>query len=94
MRFKEAYGDQCESCGATLSPLELIDPKSTISGNSPELKGDLHWYLPLNKNESWLNEWIVNGYFQGNKVHDPKTWKNNVLGNVNHGLMEGFKVEP
>tara|TARA_B100000683_G_scaffold218672_1_gene215035 strand:- start:23642 stop:25330 length:1689 start_codon:yes stop_codon:yes gene_type:complete len=89
--FKEAYGDQCESCGTTLSPLELIDPKSTISGNSPELKETSHWYLPLNKNESWLNEWIVNGYFQGNKVHDPKTWKNNVLGQCKSWIDGGLQ---
>ena len=89
--FKEAYGDQCESCGATLSPLELIDPKSTISGKSPELKETSHWYLPLNKNESWLNEWIVNGYFQGNKVHDPKTWKNNVLGQCKSWIDGGLQ---
>ncbi len=89
--FKEAHGDQCESCGATLSPLELIDPKSTISGNSPELKETSHWYLPLNKNESWLNEWIVNGYFQGEKLHDPKTWKNNVLGQCKSWIDGGLQ---
>ena len=89
--FKEAYGDQCESCGSTLSPLELINPKSTISGNSPELKETTHWYLPLNKNENWLNEWIVNGYFQGVKVHDPKTWKNNVLGQCKSWIDGGLQ---
>jgi methionyl-tRNA synthetase len=69
---EEAYGDQCEKCGTSLSPDELINPKSTISGNIPEKKETKHWYLPLDKYENWLKEWIVEGH-----KHD---WKVNVYG--------------
>ena len=57
-QFENAYGDQCEKCGSTLSPSELINPRSTISGNQPILKETSHWYLPMDKHEKWLKEWI------------------------------------
>ena len=59
-----AYGDQCEKCGSTLSPTELINPKSTISGNTPILKETSHWFLPMERHEEWLTEWIKNGNFE------------------------------
>ncbi len=57
--YEKAYGDQCENCGTSLSPLELINPKSALSGNVPVLKETKHWYLPLDQYEDWLNEWII-----------------------------------
>ena len=66
------YGDQCEKCGSTLSPEELINPKSTIKGKTPIKKETCHWYLPMNDHEKWLNDWIENGILEGKKHHDPK----------------------
>jgi methionyl-tRNA synthetase len=57
-----AYGDQCEKCGTSLSPDELINPKSTLTGNKPVKKLTKHWYLPLDKYENWLKEWILDGH--------------------------------
>jgi len=59
---ENAYGDQCEKCGTSLSPEELINPRSTLSGNKPILKPTKHWYLPLDKYEEWLKEWILKGH--------------------------------
>ena len=75
-----AYGDQCEKCGSDLSPTELINPKSTLSGKTPILKTTSHWYLPMNQHEDWLREWIKNGILDGEKQHEPKAWRNQVLG--------------
>jgi methionyl-tRNA synthetase len=75
-----AYGDQCEKCGTDLSPTELIDPKSTLSGNTPILKSTSHWYLPMQRHEEWLREWIKNGTLDGVPQHDPKKWRNQVMG--------------
>ena len=66
-----AYGDQCEKCGSDLSPMELIDPHSTISGAKPEIRKTKNWYLPLNNYQDWLKEWILNGH---------KEWRSNVYG--------------
>ena len=66
-----AYGDQCEKCGRDLSPTELINPKSTISGSTPVLKETKNWYLPLNEYQAWLKEWILDGH---------KEWRSNVYG--------------
>jgi methionyl-tRNA synthetase len=60
--YDNAYGDQCEKCGKTLSPKELINPVSTLSGNSPILKETKHWYLPLQNYEPWLKEWLIEGH--------------------------------
>ncbi len=78
-----AYGDQCEKCGATLSPSELINPKSMLSGNIPILKETKNWYLPLNDYENFLNEWIIEGH--------KEDWKPNVYGQVKSWLNDGLK---
>jgi methionyl-tRNA synthetase len=75
-----AYGDQCEKCGTDLSPTELIDPKSTLSGKTPVLRSTSHWYLPMDRHEDWLREWIKNGTLNGIQQHDPKAWRNQVIG--------------
>ena len=78
-----AYGDQCEKCGSTLSPSELINPKSMLSGNVPILKETKNWYLPLNDYEDFLNEWIIDGH--------KDDWKPNVYGQVKSWLTDGLK---
>ncbi len=81
--FTEAYGDQCESCGTTLSPSDLIDPRSALSGSKPVLKETKHWYLPLDKYEDWLKDWIVDGH---------KTdWKANVYGQCKSWIDQGLQ---
>jgi methionyl-tRNA synthetase len=86
-----AYGDQCEKCGSTLSPTELINPKSTISGSVPTLKETTHWYLPMDQHEAWLKEWIEEGTLDGKQQHNPKDWRNQVNGQcmswINSGLQ-------
>ncbi len=76
----KAYGDQCEKCGRSLSPLELIEPKSTLSGSKPVLKETSHWYLPMAHHESWIREYIRDGKLNGQQHHDPKEWKSHVVG--------------
>jgi methionyl-tRNA synthetase len=80
--FEKAYGDQCESCGTSLSPTELINPKSMISGNTPVLKETKHWYLPLDQYEGWLKEWILEGH---------KEWKPNVYGQCKSWIDSGLQ---
>ncbi|MFT7613373.1 MAG: methionyl-tRNA synthetase [Parvicellaceae bacterium] len=75
-----AYGDQCEKCGSDLSPMELINPVSTISGNEPVLRQTSHWYLPMQNHEEWLRKWIKEGVLDGKQHHDPKKWRNQVTG--------------
>jgi methionyl-tRNA synthetase len=90
--FDGAYGDQCEKCGSALSPNELIEPKSTLSGNTPVLKSTSHWYLPMQDHEVWLKDWIENGMLDGELHHDPKQWRSQVNGQcmswINSGLRE------
>jgi methionyl-tRNA synthetase len=85
-----AYGDQCEKCGSDLSPTDLINPISTLSGKSPVLRTTSHWYLPMNQHETWLKEWIEKGILDGVHQHDPKAWRNQVIGQcmswINGGL--------
>ena len=87
-----AYGDQCEKCGSTLSPEELINPKSTLSGNTPIKKETSHWYLPMQNHEKWLKEWIEKGELDEENHHDSKAWKSQVLGQckswIDGGLQE------
>ncbi len=78
---ERAYGDQCEKCGCTLSPDELINPHSTISGAPLEKKATRHWYLPLDRYEGWLREWILEGH---------KEWKTNVYGQCKSWLDGGL----
>jgi len=77
-----AYGDQCESCGTSLSPTDLINPRSTISGATPVMRETKHWYLPLNKHEEWLRQWIL---------EDHKEWKSNVYGQCKSWLDMGLQ---
>ena len=76
----KAYGDQCEKCGRSLSPLELVNPKSTLSGSKPVLKETSHWYLPMAHHESWIRDYIGKGELDGKPHHDPKEWKAHVVG--------------
>jgi methionyl-tRNA synthetase len=80
--YEEAYGDQCESCGTSLSPMELINPYSTISGSKPVKKDTTHWYLPLDKYEPQLRKWIL---------EDHKEWKPNVYGQCKSWLDDGLR---
>ncbi len=86
-----AYGDQCEKCGSDLSPTDLINPISTLSGKSPILKETSHWYLPMNEHEEWLREWITNGDLNGAKQHESKLWKNQVIGQCMSWINGGLK---
>ncbi|WP_372769680.1 methionine--tRNA ligase [Lutibacter sp.] len=80
---EESYGDQCEKCGTSHNATDLINPKSAITGNVPTKKLTRHWYLPLEKYEKWLREWIVEGH--------KNDWKSNVLGQVKSWLDDGLK---
>lgn len=80
---EEAYGDQCEKCGSSLNATDLINPKSAISGNVPTLKETKHWFLPLDKHEAFLREWILKGH--------KKDWKSNVYGQVKSWIDDGLR---
>ena len=77
-----AYGDQCEKCGTSLSPTDLINPKSAISGSQPVMRETKHWYLPLDKHEEWLRQWIL---------EDHKEWRPNVYGQCKSWLDMGLQ---
>lgn len=79
---EKAYGDQCEACGTSLNATDLINPKSTLSGNAPILKETKHWYLPLNDYEQWLREWILEGH--------QEDWKSNVYGQCKSWIDQGL----
>ena len=81
--YENAYGDQCENCGTSLSPNELINPKSLLSGNVPVKKETKHWYLPLDKYTPWLSEWILEGH--------KNDWKTNVYGQCKSWINQGLK---
>ena len=80
---EEAYGDQCEKCGSSLNATDLINPKSAITGNVPTLKQTKHWFLPLDKHEAFLKEWILKGH--------KKDWKPNVYGQVKSWIDDGLR---
>lgn len=80
---EEAYGDQCENCGSTLNATDLINPKSTISGGVPTLKETKHWFLPLDRYEDFLKEWILEGH--------KNDWKPNVYGQCKSWIDDGLK---
>lgn len=88
---ENAYGDQCESCGSTLNPTDLINPRSTLSGGQPVLKKTVHWYLPMNEDEGWVKTFINDGTIEGYEHHNPKNWKNHVLGQCNSWLDSGLQ---
>lgn len=77
-----AYGDQCEKCGTALSPTELINPRSTVSGSKPVLRKTKHWYLPLDKHQQWLEPWITENH---------KEWRSNVMGQCKSWFDMGLK---
>ena len=79
-KHPEAFGDQCENCGSALSPTELVNPRSTLSGEKPILRETKHWFFRLDKHADWLRDWIKNGKVDGVQTHDPKTWKKHVVG--------------
>ncbi|MCC6280827.1 MAG: methionine--tRNA ligase [Saprospiraceae bacterium] len=87
----EAYGDQCEKCGSALSPTDLIEPKSMLSGSVPVKRPTKHWFLRLDQQEAWLREWINTGVVDGKKLHNPADWKNHVLGQCNSWLDQGLQ---
>ena len=88
--YEHAYGDQCENCGTALSPNELINPKSKISGNSPVLRDTTHWFLDMQKHEKWLKEWINKGVINEKKKHDSKDWKSQVISQCNSWIDNGL----
>ncbi len=79
---ENAYGDQCERCGTSLNATDLINPRSTLSGNTPVLKSTTHWYLPLDKHETFLRHWILD---------ENKHWKTNVYGQCKSWLDQGLQ---
>ncbi|MEO1484648.1 MAG: methionine--tRNA ligase [Bacteroidota bacterium] len=81
--YEEAYGDQCENCGSSLNATDLINPKSTLSGSTPTLKRTKHWFLPLDRYENFLKEWIIEGH--------QKDWKPNVYGQCKSWIDDGLK---
>ena len=80
---EESYGDQCEKCGTSHNATDLINPKSAITGNVPTLKETKHWFLPLDKHEAFLKEWILEGH--------KKDWKSNVYGQVKSWIDDGLR---
>jgi len=84
--YEEAYGDQCEKCGSSLSPTDLINPRSKLSGNTPVLKLTKHWFLDLGKYTPFLKKWILEDH--------AKDWKNNVLGQCRSWLETGDGLQP
>ncbi len=82
--FERAYSDQCESCGTSLSPQDLINPRSALSGNVPVLEETKHWYLPLDQDEEWLRQWIVEGH--------KNDWKTNVYGQCKSWIDQGLQA--
>lgn len=80
---EKAYGDQCEACGTSLSATDLINPKSTLSGQEPQLKETKHWYLPLEEYETFMREWILDSH---------KEWKTNVYGQCKSWIDQGLQA--
>jgi methionine--tRNA ligase beta chain len=81
--YDNAFGDQCEKCGKSLSPEELINPVSTLSGNAPVKKSTKHWYLPLNEHEDFLREWVLKGH--------KDDWRPNVVGQIKSWVDGGLQ---
>lgn len=87
----KAYGDQCEKCGSALSPEELIEPKSTLSGATPELRETTLWYLPMERHEEWLRTYLAEGRLDGEAHHDTAAWKAHVLGQCRSWIDGGLQ---
>jgi methionyl-tRNA synthetase len=81
--YEKAYGDQCEKCGTSLAPTDLIQPRSVLSGNAPVLRDTRHWFLPLDQYEPWLREWILEGHRDD--------WKTNVYGQCKSWIEQGLQ---
>ena len=90
-KHANAYGDQCENCGSALSPTELINPKSTLSGKTPVMRTTSHWYLPMERHEDWLKEWIKKGTLDGVPHHDASKWRNQVTGQCMSWIDNGLR---
>lgn len=90
--YESAYGDQCEKCGTSLSPTDLMNPKSVLSGEIPILKSTRHWYFPLDRHSEWLNEYIINGNLDGKEHHDVSLWKNHVIGQCKSWIDNGLQA--
>ena len=88
---EEAYGDQCEKCGSALSPTDLINPKSTLSGKTPIMMETSHWYLPMQRHEEWLKDWIKEGELDGVQQHDSSKWRNQVIGQCMSWIDNGLR---
>jgi methionyl-tRNA synthetase len=88
---EEAYGDQCEKCGSALSPTDLINPKSTLSGKTPIMRETSHWYLPMQRHEEWLKDWIKEGELGGVQQHDASKWRNQVIGQCMSWIDNGLR---
>jgi methionyl-tRNA synthetase len=86
----EAYGDQCERCGSALSPQDLINPQSTLSGATPVIRKTTHWFLPMDQHEGWVKEWLEEGTLDGKKLHNPAEWKKHVLGQCRSWVDSGL----
>jgi methionyl-tRNA synthetase len=82
-QYTQAYGDQCEKCGTSLSPRQLINPRSTVSGKAPVLRPTKHWYFPLDKYEGWLKKWLLEGH--------KEDWKINVFGQCKSWIDQGLQ---
>ena len=82
--YQEAFGDQCESCGSDLSPSDLIDPRSTLSGNAPVMRKTKHWFLPMQEYQQWVSEWIQN-------CQKKEPWKKHVLGQCESWIKQGLR---
>lgn len=90
-----AYGDQCEKCGSSLNPDDLIQPQSTLSGGTPVKRKTKHWYLPMQEHQAWLQQWLSTGKFDGMQApvtaHNPEEWKSNVMGQCMSWLQDGLR---
>ncbi len=89
---QSAYGDQCEKCGSSLSPTELINPKSTLTGNRPILKKTTHWYLAMDHHQNWLKIWIEEGILDGVQHHQPQEWRSHVIGQCKSWIAGGLQA--
>lgn len=87
----KAYGDQCERCGSSLSPTDLINPTSTLSGKAPVLRSTRHWFLPMDRYQDLVREFIDKGTINGKEHHEPNAWKKHVLGQCDSWLDAGLQ---